>query len=421
MRPIILAAGLTLALIAQSSASPKPKIGEIDPQTRAILKRVERTMHHLQSYQAECDETTTFPSKDGKPTYIREVSLLKAVKPNRLWCSCKRLKYDTITGAWIQDPKDFGIVSACNGKTKWEQIETNYSTDHDTRPQNLREANGAWGGFYRRAASPNGQVQNSYGTGFSVMLLELRRTGRESVDGTLCDKVFDHTLAVEGGASQENWETWYIGADGLVRRLVIRVKLNGEPLLTRDDIVRHIILNKPIPNKVFTYSPPAGVSLEATDDAPEPKLLAKGITAPDFTATDKDGKSVKLSDYQGKVVVIDFWASWCPPCRASMPHNQEVAKKLQAEGLPVVLLAVDNSEERDAFSKWVAKNGPDLSALTFAYVPPATDVAGNLYHVSGIPTQYVIDPKGNITDSFVGYGGPTGDLESAVRAALKKP
>ncbi len=150
-----------------------------------------------------------------------------------------------------------------------------------------------------------------------------------------------------------------------------------------------------------------------------PELLKEGTTAPDFTATDANGKAVKLSDFKGKVVVLDFWASWCPPCVRSMPHNEKVTKKLQDEKLPVVLLAVDNSEPREPFLKWV-KEHPEFKSLTFVHADrKEVSIAGKMYNVSGIPTQYIIDTNGVIRASFVGFGKEDDKLENAVRAALK--
>ena len=93
-------------------------------------------------------------------------------------------------------------------------------------------------------------------------------------------------------------------------------------------------------------------------------------------------------------------------------------KKLKAEGLPVVMLAVDNGEGRLDFETWVKQKQSSLSALTFVYVSPTQDVSGKLFKVTGIPTQFVLDKDGVICASFVGYDGPTNDLEKAVRAAL---
>jgi thiol-disulfide isomerase/thioredoxin len=174
------------------------------------------------------------------------------------------------------------------------------------------------------------------------------------------------------------------------------------------------------PRTVFAYAAPKGVTLQKPQEVKQSPLLAKGTAAPDFTATDKDGKPVKLSDYRGKVVILDFWASWCPPCVASMPHNQAVTKKLQGENLPVVLLAVDNSEAREPFLKWVSEH-KELDALTFVYADPEkVKIVSDLYKVTGIPTQYIIDAKGIIRDSSVGFGGPTDALETSVRKALKE-
>lgn len=164
-------------------------------------------------------------------------------------------------------------------------------------------------------------------------------------------------------------------------------------------------------------SPPEGMTQEQ-EDKPLP-LLANGTTAPDFAGLDINDNPVKLSDLRGKVVVIDFWASWCAPCNVAMPHNQAVMQKLQAEGLPVVMLAVDNSDGREDFDAWVKPKRARMSALTFVYVSPTQDFNRKKFQVTGLPAQYVLDKNGVIRASFVNSLKPNNDLEKAVRAALR--
>jgi len=154
---------------------------------------------------------------------------------------------------------------------------------------------------------------------------------------------------------------------------------------------------------------------------PEPhsKLLTAGTLAPDFSVVDKNGKASKLSDYRGKIVVLDFWATWCPPCMASLPHTNEVAKKMADKG--VVTLAVNVWDKKDAFDAWLPKNETKYDSITFVLDPSegGQAIATPLYHVSGIPTQYTIDRDGKIRKSFVGFDGPTDDLENTIAAADK--
>ncbi len=160
---------------------------------------------------------------------------------------------------------------------------------------------------------------------------------------------------------------------------------------------------------------------EAAAEASRPPLLAPGADAPDFTVQDKSGAPVKLSDYKGKTVVLDFWATWCGPCQMSLPHTNAVAKKFADQG--VVVLAVNVFDTKEAFQGWLPQH-PEYSALKFVLDPAGRSpdsIASKLYHVTGIPTQYVIDKNGRIFKSFVGYGGPTTELADAITKASAAP
>jgi peroxiredoxin len=156
--------------------------------------------------------------------------------------------------------------------------------------------------------------------------------------------------------------------------------------------------------------------------AARPALLANGALAPDFAMRTVDDKEVRLADFKGKVVVLDFWATWCTPCIASFPHTQKLAAKYKDQD--VVVLASGTSDTIAAFKKWIPANQPKYPDMVFVFDPNERDSAtfekrasASLYHVSGIPTQFVIGRDGKVVASIVGNGGE-GDTRTEGALAL---
>lgn len=118
--------------------------------------------------------------------------------------------------------------------------------------------------------------------------------------------------------------------------------------------------------------------------------------APDFALKSFDGKTVKLSDYKGKVVIIDFWATWCPPCRKGIPDLISIQDEYKKD---VVIIGISLDSE---------KTIKDVPGFVKSYVINYPIVYGNEKVVNdyggieGIPTAFVVDKKGNIVDKHVG-------------------
>lgn len=125
-----------------------------------------------------------------------------------------------------------------------------------------------------------------------------------------------------------------------------------------------------------------------------------GQPAPDFTLESMDGKTVKLSDYKGKKVYLKFWASWCGPCKRSMPELEELAAKegKDFEILSVVAPGLQGEKSVEDFPKWFAEQGYD-------HVPVLYDTkaaAFQAYQVRSIPTEVLIDSQGVVRKIHLG-------------------
>jgi thiol-disulfide isomerase/thioredoxin len=232
-----------------------------------------------------------------------------------------------------------------------------------------------------------------------------RTVTSETLDGkamTLTTDTSPARMGHDGASYTTLTKTWMDATTGLpYRRMTLSSKDGGPPTPLNEQDFSGWVLNQPIPNARMAWAPPAGAKPYT-----EPTLLAVGTPAPDFAVVTPDGRTVHLSDYKGKTVVLDFWATWCGPCQASMPHLEHVYQQVKAKN--VVVLAVCVWDDKAAYDKWLPVHiGKDYN-FPVAFDPAGRgpkSIARNLYKVTGIPTQYVIDKDGKVAASGVGYEG----------------
>ena len=138
--------------------------------------------------------------------------------------------------------------------------------------------------------------------------------------------------------------------------------------------------------------------------------LTIGFPAPDFSVVDADGNNLSLSSLRGRLVVLDFWASWCAPCREELPHVEQAAKDYADRGVVVIGINLDRNE--GAFTGAVSYFG-----LTYRQVFDGADGdISSLYRVSGIPMSYLIDRDGTIR----GKSLRSEDLKQAIEELLNQ-
>lgn len=156
--------------------------------------------------------------------------------------------------------------------------------------------------------------------------------------------------------------------------------------------------------------------------APADAQLKKGAVAPNFTLHDTGGNKVTLAALRGKVVFLDFWATWCPPCRAALPHTVELTKRPEAAKGKLVVLTINN-EDKATVTGFMKEQGYHFRTLL-----DGSGSTASAYGVEGIPVFVVINPQGRIHWSGAGYDPDTTgkQIDTAIKECLtgvvaKKP
>jgi thiol-disulfide isomerase/thioredoxin len=171
-------------------------------------------------------------------------------------------------------------------------------------------------------------------------------------------------------------------------------------------------INQPVADSVFTFTPPASAKLVDQIDMPgasEPVSPLVGHPAEEIALNDIAGKAQKLSGLKGRVVLLDFWATWCGPCRRELPTIVKLHKELTAQGLSVV--AVNVGEDPATVKQFLTQNNYQVLPV---WLDP-NHQAASAYGAQAIPTLVVIDKNGTVIDHKAGLHD-----EAALRAMLKK-
>ncbi len=152
-------------------------------------------------------------------------------------------------------------------------------------------------------------------------------------------------------------------------------------------------------------------TVTAGGPAPEFTLPIVPSASPD---ADYKGSEISLKDLKGRVVLLDFWATWCPPCRKSFPWMDEMYSRYKKDGLIVVAISEDS--KRELVERFIEKMNP---LFPIAYDP--TGEVAEKFNLRGMPTSYLIDREGNIAIIHVGFRNSDKDkLEADIKMILKR-
>jgi outer membrane lipoprotein-sorting protein/thiol-disulfide isomerase/thioredoxin len=411
-------------VVSAQKAAPSPVKVTVDAPAMRVFAIVNARMRSIRTLSADFTDTMFITSvHDKKPRWsnMYHSGTLKLMRPNYARSEYREIWTSTNT----KPPKyESPEIIVSDGTTLWHLWDS-------------------VGKFYESApVKPDGSnIQLYYcelvrGSFFTGEPYESGMTGWDrghvfyagscTWRGATYQRIEARLFASDGtsGGTFTSVQTILVGQDGLVHESYEVSSFDNGTVLHNEQTLTNVQINPDLKKSDFAYSLPVGstekVEFPDVNSAPPPPLLANGSAAPDFTVYDPQGNSVKLSDFSGKVVVLDFWATWCGPCQMSLPHTNALANKLAGQN--VQFLAVNVWDTKDAFDSWLPQHKQFQSLKFVIDTTPVQgdDIAQKLYHVTGIPTQFVIDPSGKIVNSFVGYDPDTTALTAAVTTAENK-
>jgi len=146
----------------------------------------------------------------------------------------------------------------------------------------------------------------------------------------------------------------------------------------------------------LNLGPNAPSLVHATEPGQPPQSDIQSERAPDFRVTEINGRAISLASLKGKIVIVDFWATWCPPCRLEVPIFNELKKKYQGRNLEIVAVSLDDSA--DEVRKFLRR-----TPLNYTVVHGDEAIISQFGEIAALPTTFFLDREGNIRKKHIGF------------------
>jgi len=375
-----------------------------DSEVTNLLEKVRDTYRQLTTYRFDAALLTEVTAKGTQQRMEMQVSLAIA-KPSR-------------ARVHIQDEKK-EILTISNQQTTWMYMDSlkQYvrkdvvpGADNADRDAGQGEVSSMVNRFADTYAHLAEHAQDT-----SILREEAVETEGNSVPCYVLKVVTSHASDPDAGVETER----ILWVDK-VRYVILKEISHSETKaaapedrlqLTRTTVFSQVGINESLPRELFVFQPPEGArQVENFDLQAMTAGSGPGQEAPDFVLRDLDGHSFHLKSQRGKAVLIEFWASWCGPCRFEMPFVEKLHRRFQGKGLVVIGI---NDEAPEAAQEFL-----DDKDFTFPMLVDAGGEVASAYEVEAIPTLVLIDQEGKTVHRSVGLGNDRDLSESLKRIGI---
>ncbi len=384
-------------LILLVSALSATALHAVEITPAAVLQKVSDRYRSLRNYDIKA-ETQVVVTNGGASASAKETVRL-AVGANGAF----RVERNSTSGESEISVSDGKITwKALPGTKVWSKQEVAQMTDMDAESEDEPQS---FAGQDLFTQTQHSLISRYIGLIRYATVSELEKTEKAKFNGSKVE-CYVVRVAIKGSTHKI-----FVASDTflVVRHVEIQSKASGQVQFSTE--YKTVSLDMP-PPEVFEFEPPSGSKEVATVLLPsERNMSLVGKTAVDFTLKSLDGASVHLAELRGKVVLLDFWATWCPPCRRELPTIEAISRKYSDRNVAVFGV---NDEDASTAKHFLEKNHPDLQTLH--------DASGKVFRTYGchaIPTVLVIDPGGKIVAHFLGER-PETELVAALKDAGMK-